>query len=351
MKKYAQYLAKQSKFIKTTSKRKMEHIRICLEEDVVFKKSTGFERYELEHIALPELKLSEIDTSTTFLGKRFKLPFFIEAITGGSPGTEKINRNLAKAAQEMGIGMGIGSQRAMLDDPDMTYTYKVRSVAPDILLLGNIGAVQLAACHQSKISDMILEIEADGLAVHLNAAQEMCQLEGDKDWCNLLSHIGRICRETNFPIIVKETGCGIAGGIAMGLESAGIRGLDIAGAGGTSFTKVEYHRGARHAKPLFEWGIPTAVSLVQCKKAVNLPLIASGGIRSGLDCAKAISMGASLAGFALPLLKPACQSHHEVIRTLKKFEEELKIAMLLTGARTIETLGDTKIWDTASYCL
>ena len=328
-----------------TSKRKLEHIRICIEKDVEFQKTAGFERYEFEHRALPELGLSEIDTSTTFLGRRFKLPFFIEAMTGGSPGTEKINLNLARAAEAMGIGMGIGSQRAMLDNPEMAYTYRVRSVAPSILLLGNIGAVQLANLHVDEVTGMIREIGADGLAVHLNAAQEMCQLEGDKDWRGVLSHIERICGQADFPVIVKETGCGIAGDIAGRLESAGVSGLDIAGAGGTSFTKVEYHRGARHAEALFEWGIPTAEALRQCRRVVKIPLIASGGMRTGVACAKAIAMGAFLVGFALPLLKSARQSHHDVIRTLKRFEEELRMAMLLVGARNIETLARTPVWD------
>lgn len=330
------------------SKRKLEHIHICLEKDVTFEKTTGFERYEFEHQALPELSLSKIDTSTTFLGRRFKLPFFIEAITGGSPGTEKINLNLARAAEALGIGMGVGSQRAMLANPEMAYTYKVRSVAPGIMLFGNIGGVQLADLDVDKITGLVREIGADGLAVHLNPAQEMCQPEGDKDWRNILDHIRRICRETDFPIIVKETGCGITGQIADRLEAAGVDGLDIAGAGGTSFMKVEYHRGAPLAEAFFEWGIPTAEALRQCRKAVKIPLIASGGIRSGVACAKAIAMGATLAGFALPLLRSAGQSYHEVINTLRRFEEELKIAMLLAGARNIEALARTEIWDTAS---
>lgn len=329
-----------------TSRRKLEHIRICSEMDVEFEKTTGFERFEFVHQALPELDLSEIDTSTTFFGKRFKLPFFIEAITGGSPGTEKINLNLARAAETMQIGMGLGSQRAMLDNPDLTYTYQVRSTAPGILLLGNIGAVQLPNLHVDEIDNMIRAIGADGLAVHLNAAQELCQPEGDRDWRCIVSHIERVCRDSAFPVVVKETGCGIAGGIGRLLESAGVAGLDIAGAGGTSFTKVEYYRrGASHARAFSEWGIPTAESLRQCRCVTNIPMIASGGLRTGVACAKAIAMGATLVGFALPLLKPAMQSHRDVIRILRRFEQELKMAMLLAGAPNIEALAMTPLMD------
>ncbi|BBO84348.1 type 2 isopentenyl-diphosphate Delta-isomerase [Desulfosarcina ovata] len=331
----------------STGQRKWEHLRICTQNDVTFEKSSGFECYDLEHQALPERCLEEIDTSTTFLGKKFNLPFFIEAMTGGCPGTETINQNLARAAEEMGIGMGVGSQRAMLDDPSLAYTYQVRSVAPNILLLGNIGAAQLAGRHGKAIAGLIREIDADGIAVHLNAAQELCQPEGDKDWRNMIVHIKEVCTAVNGPIIAKETGCGIAGGIAATLESLGIDALDIAGAGGTSFTRVEHHRGASLAKAFFEWGIPTAASLKQCRCAIQIPIIASGGIRSGVDAAKALAMGASIVGFALPLLIPAMQSYQAVIDKLTQFASELKMAMLLAGAATIQGLSATRVVERA----
>ncbi len=331
----------------SVGRRKWDHLRICIEKDVAFNKPNGFERYEFEHQALPELGMDDIDTSTSFLGKSLKLPFFIEAMTGGCQGTGTINRNLARAAEILGIGMGVGSQRAMINHPEQIQTYAVRQVAPSILLFGNIGATQLVGLSTEAIHTLIRQIEADGLVVHLNAAQELCQREGDKDWRNILTRIERLCQALDYPIIVKETGCGIAGKIAFMLAPTGIRALDVAGAGGTSFTKVEYHRGSPMAKAFFEWGIPTAESLCQCKHATGLPLIASGGIRTGLDCAKAIAIGASLVGFALPLLKPALTSHQAVVNRVKRFEEELKMAMLLVGAADIPALAATGMRDMA----
>jgi isopentenyl-diphosphate delta-isomerase len=321
-----------------TSSRKEDHIRICLERDVEFSKSNGFERYELVHRALPELNLADIDTSTKFMGKAFSLPFFIEAMTGGSPGTDKINRNLAMAAQELGIGMGLGSQRAMLEDPGLAYTYEVREVAPGIFLLGNIGAAQLSGYSPGEITKLVRGVKADGLAVHLNAAHELSQPEGDSDWRNVLSDIGKLCRGVDFPVVVKETGCGISGEVARKLERAGAACLDVAGAGGTSWIRVEHHRGSETAKSFFDWGIPTAESLKQCREAVRIPLIASGGMRTGLECAKALAMGASLAGFALPLLKPAMDSHQAVVRKLEGMAREFRKAMLLVGAGNIQEL-------------
>jgi isopentenyl-diphosphate delta-isomerase len=326
-----------------TSRRKDDHITICLEEDVQFAKKNGFEAYEFVHKALPELNLADIDTRTTFLGRTFSFPFFIEALTGGSPKAERINKNLAQAAEAFGIGMGVGSQRSMLDCPELDYTYQVRDRAPHILLFGNIGATQLCALTAAETAHLVEAIGADGMAVHLNATQEMCQPEGDTDWRDILSNIERICKEVPFPVIVKETGCGIDAGIAQRLESAGVACLDIAGAGGTSFTKVEYYRGAAISKALFEWGIPTAESLWQCRRAVKIPLIASGGMRTGVECAKAIAMGASLAGFALPLLKAARQSFHDVLEMLTKLGEELKRAMLLVGVQNIDELRKVPI--------
>jgi isopentenyl-diphosphate delta-isomerase len=331
----------------TVGHRKWEHLKICIEKDVSFRKTNGFEYYEFEHRALPELGIDDIDTSTSFLGKALGLPFFIEAMTGGCPGTGKINRNLARAAETLGIAMGVGSQRAMLNHSEWIQTYQVKRVAPSILLFGNIGATQLAGLSPDTVHTLIRLIEADGLVVHLNAAQELCQPEGDKDWRNIIIQIKKLCKILDAPVIVKETGCGITGEMARLLVPAGIRALDVAGAGGTSFTRVEHHRGARLAKTFFEWGIPTAKSLKQCRQATDLPLIASGGIRTGLDCAKAIAMGASLVGFALPLLKPALTSHHAVINRIRRFEEELKMAMLLVGANNIRTLAATPLHKTA----
>ena len=329
----------------TTSRRKDDHIAICLNEDVQFTKHNGFEYFDIIHKALPELNLAEIDTRTVFLGHTFAFPFFIEPLTGGTPKAETINKNLAQASEIFGIGMGIGSQRAMLDSPKFNHTYLVREKAPTILLFGNIGATQLPGLDTETIINLVKMIRADGMAIHLNATQEMCQPEGDTNWCDVLPNIERVCKTVPFPVIVKETGCGIDPAIARRLAAAGVAGIDIAGAGGTSFTKVEYHRGATISPALFEWGIPTAESLWQCRKAVQTPLIASGGMRTGVECAKAIAMGASLVGFAYPLLKAAQRSYHDVLAKLTQLGEELKRAMLLAGAPNIEALKKIQVID------
>jgi isopentenyl-diphosphate Delta-isomerase len=329
--------------IGSISRRKNEHISICLQKDVNFRKTNGFERYDFIHQALPELNLADIDTSTTFMGKRFSLPFFIEALTGGSKKAGEINRNLARAANGLCIGMGVGSQRAMLEDPELTDTYQVRETAPDILLLGNIGATQLSGLKTEALVAMVDAIGADGLAIHLNAAQEICQPGGDTDWRDVLANIERVCSQSPFPVVVKETGCGIDGQTARHLASVGVACIDIAGAGGTSFTKVEAYRNEQNVQLLGEWGIPTAESLMQCRQFVALPLIASGGIRNGVDCAKAIAMGASLVGFALPLLQAAQRSHLDVMNFLTARGEELKKAMFLIGARNIDALSQATI--------
>ncbi len=321
-----------------TCARKDDHVRICLEKDVLFSKKNGFERYEFEHRALPEIDLDEIDTTTFFLGREFRLPFFIAAMTGGTPVGHKINRNLARAAEELGIGMGLGSQRAMLDEPSVAQTYVVRDVAPSILLLGNIGAPQLAGLSIPEVEAMVGRVEADGLAIHLNPCHEMGQPEGDTNWKNVLECIRSVCAKISVPVVVKEAGCGISGAVASRLKTAGASAIDVAGAGGTCFAKVEYYRGSRMAEAFFEWGIPTAQALSQCREAVEIPLIASGGIRSGVECAKALALGATLVGFALPVLKPALESHHAVVRRINEFALELRKAMLLIGVKNIAEL-------------
>lgn len=326
------------------SLRKMDHLRICLNEDVDFRKSNGFDQYEFLHQALPEADLLSIDLSTQFLGRGMRMPFFIEALTGGAPGTEKINRNLATAAQKLSIGMGVGSQRAMLIDPKLSYTYKVRDVAPDIFLLGNIGATQINGTDLDQLVGMVGAIGADGLAVHLNPLQEMIQPEGDKDWRNVRKSIENICKKVNFPVIAKESGCGISGRVATQLQRVGVAAIDVAGAGGTSFARVEHYRGAVSAAPFLEWGIATAESLKQCRQAVTLPLVASGGIRSGLDSAKAIAMGASIVGLARKLLKPAMESPNEVIRVIEDLAQEMRMTMVLVGARNIRELQKVNLY-------
>lgn len=328
---------------KTVPARKSEHIRICLDEDVSFEKTTGFETYALIHNALPEMDFSEINCSVDFLGKHFLLPVFIEGMTGGAPASVSINENLAKAAEQCGIGMGIGSQRAMLLDERLTGTYAIRHMAPRIFLAGNIGATQLKEFSVDRIRLAVERIEADAIAVHLNAAQELCQPEGDTDWRNVLTAIKTLCRAVNFPVIVKETGFGISGIIARQLEDAGVSCIDTAGAGGTSWARVERFRGSKRAGLFLEWGIPTADALVECVREVRIPVIASGGIQNGVEIVKALALGASLVGMAMPFLKPAVTSAADVVEKIKSLKEEITAAMFLIGAKCIRDIDASKI--------
>lgn len=339
-------MAKTRDNMSVTKSRKDEHIRICLEKNVEFVKSNGFEHVELEHRALPEIDRDDIDLKTKFLGKRFEYPLFIEAMTGGTKQAERINKNLAKAAESLGIGMGVGSQRAMLEDPKLVKTYFVRDVAPDIFLLGNIGVAQLPQYDIDKIISLVDSIEADGLAIHLNPAQELVQKEGDRSWKNLLKEIGYVCKKAKFPVVAKEVGFGISGGISKQLVKSGVKAIDVAGAGGTSWVKVDSYRTEGDFSHIEEWGIPTAEALRDVVKSVKIPVIASGGIRNGNEVAKAIAMGASLAGFALPLLKPATESSESVKKHLEKMISQLKDVMFLVGAKNIKELRKVRVFYT-----
>ena len=326
-----------------TKSRKDDHIRICLEKPVEFVKSNGFEHVELEHKALPEIDRDDINLETKFLGKRFAYPLFIEAMTGGTKKGEKINNNLAKAAEALGIGMGVGSQRAMLEHPEAKRTYFVRDVAPSIFLLGNIGAAQLREYDIERILSLVDSIGADGLAVHLNVAQELAQQEGDKSWKGIYKDIGYLCKEAKFPVVTKETGCGISGKLSKELAKAGVKAIDVAGAGGTSWVKVDAYRTKEDLSHLEEWGIPTAEALKDVVKSARIPVIASGGIRTGTEVAKAIAMGASLAGMALPLLRPATESWESVRKHLEKIISQLKDAMFLVGAKNLKELRKVRV--------
>jgi len=323
--------------------RKEEHIRICLEKPVEFEKSNGLDEYEFEHNALPDMNMDDVDTTTEFLGKKFTAPLYIEGMTGGTEEAKKININLAKAAQVIGLGMGVGSQRTAIRHPETEDTYRVRGVAPDILLIGNLGGAQLAEYGIEKVKKAVDMINADGLAIHLNVGQEAVQPEGNLKWKNVIGEIKKICSRVDFPIIAKETGNGISGTTAKKLQDAGVAAIDVAGAGGTNWIKVEYYRGAKNAEPFFEWGIKTAECLKQARENVSIPLIASGGMRTGLDVAKSIALGADVVGFALPLLRPATISADAVREKLEDIITELKKTMLLIGVKNIEELKKTTI--------
>jgi isopentenyl-diphosphate delta-isomerase len=333
------------------SNRKSEHLNICRNEDVTYKyKRTGFNDIELLHKALPEINKDKIDISTNAFGKKLDSTLFITAITGGHPAAKKLNKTLAIVAEEKNIGLGLGSQRAAIEYPELNETYTVaRQYAPNALLLGNIGAPQIDLAE-----DAVEMFDADILAVHLNPLQESIQPEGDVDSTGFLDSINKITDIVNVPVMAKETGCGLTAEDAKLLENAGVDYIDIEGAGGTSWAAVETYRAEdRYLGELFwDWGIPTAVSTVEVKNTVDIPIISSGGIRSGLDAAKAIALGADSVGMALPALKSAFYGTENLINLINQFNESLKIAMFLVGAKNIEELksskliikGETKEW-------
>ena len=335
---------------------------ICKNYDVNYKdKTTGFEDIELIHRALPEVHKEEIDISTEVFGKKLESPLFITAITGGHPAAKDINKELATVAEDKQIGLGVGSQRAAIVHPELRDTYDVvRENAPSALVLGNIGAPQ------TDLAEEAVEIlDSDILAIHLNPLQEAIQPEGDVDGRGYLDSIAEICKTVKVPVMAKETGTGIASEDAIALENAGVSFIDVEGAGGTSWAAVETYRADdRYLGELFwDWGIPTAVSTVEVVNSVDIPVVSSGGIRSGLDAAKAIALGADAVGMALPALKGAYEGQDALVQMVERFNESLRIAMFLVGASNIEELknsnliikGETKNWleargfDTKAY--
>jgi len=326
--------------------RKSDHLRINLQEDVNSKYvSTGFERYHFVHCALPDLNLEDVDTSTTLLGKRLTAPLLISPMTGGTPEARVINERLAEAAQTAGIGMGVGSQRAAIEDPSLADTYRVRHVAPDILLFANLGAVQLNYGYGLDECRRAVEmIEADALILHLNPLQEALQPEGNTRFAGLLSRIEAICRALEVPVVVKEVGWGLSEPVARRLAGAGVAALDVAGAGGSSWSEVEMHRATneherRVAAAFANWGIPTAESLIAARRgAPELPVIASGGIRDGIQIAKALALGAAACGVAGPFLHAAVQSTAAVAEVISTLTAQLRAAMFAAGIADIPTL-------------
>ena len=326
--------------------RKADHIRINLEEDVQFPRlTTGLERFRFVHQALPELDLAAVDTSVSLLGKQLQTPLLISSMTGGTEQAERINRNLASAAQARGIAMGLGSQRTGLEMAHTAQSFRVRRDAPDILLLANLGAVQLNRGYTVNECRRAVEmIEADALILHLNPLQEVLQADGDWHWAGLLGKVEQVCREVGVPVVVKEVGWGISASLARRLSDAGVAAIDVAGAGGTSWSEVEYYRAPserlrRLARAFADWGIPTAESLLAVREAApHLPCIASGGIRSGIEVAKCVALGASAAGLASPFLKAAVVSDEAVVETIDFLNDELRIAMFCAGAGDVAAL-------------
>jgi len=318
--------------------RKEEHVRICLGEDVQYAKDAGFSDVEFLHNCVPELDMGRVDIGVSFFGRKMNAPFIIDGMTGGYAKAKEINKRLAAAAQEHSVPFGLGSQRAMVENPILTQTYSVRDVAPDVFIIGNIGAAQIAHYPLAKIKGALEAVDANALAVHLNALQEALQPEGNRNFEGVLCAISKLSDALKIPIIAKETGAGISADAAVRLRNAGVRMLNVSGAGGTSWSKVEYLRG-KPVEGFEEWGIPTVVSIVSC--CHHLPVIASGGVRSGLDAAKAIALGAKMAAGAQPFLAAKNPSEE-----MEKWKMQLRTAMFLTGSANLEKLGKSRIFIT-----
>ncbi len=346
-----------------TENRKFEHIHICLEKDVQARGlKTGFEDVHLIHKALPEINREKVDIRTSILGHRLSAPILIEAMTGGTKEATKINATLAEVAEEMGIGMGVGSQRAAIENPKLEETFKVvREKAPSTFLIANIGAPQLVKGYGPKeVLKAVEMIEADALAIHLNALQEATQPEGETTYGGVKKKIAEVVEALDVPVIVKETGAGISGEVAKLLEESGVACIDVAGVGGTSWAAVEYYRAGKAGDSLrerlgeifWDWGIPTVVSLVEVVQTVKIPVIASGGLRSGLDAAKALALGAEMAGFGYAFLVEAMRGKADLKRMVTFITQELRNAMFLVGSSNVKELkeapvvitGETREW-------
>jgi isopentenyl-diphosphate delta-isomerase len=332
-----------------TEKRKAEHIRICLEQKAQARKATaGFEDIQLIHRALPEVDRQKISLSTSFLGKKFSAPLIVGAMTGGTEEATKINASIAEAVEKLGLGMGVGSQRAAIEDRKLEKTYAIaRKKAPSAFLIANIGGVQLVHGYGLKEVKKVVEmIDADAVAVHLNALQEAVQPEGQTNFKGVLAKIGEIAGELDKPVIVKETGCGISAEDAKALEAAGVKAIDVGGVGGTSFAAVEYYRSTNlnnMGEIFWDWGIPTAVSLIETTQSVKIPVIASGGVRSGLDIAKSLALNASLASISQPMLETAVKGTKETEELLSCLIDELRNVMFLVGAENLESLAKVPV--------
>lgn len=330
----------------TTESRKVDHIKINLERNVQFPRlTTGLERFRFLHNAVPEIDLAEVDTSVALFGKRLTAPLLISSMTGGTEMARRINRNLAQVAEQHGLAMGVGSQRAAVEDKSLARSYDIRDVAPSVLLFANIGAVQFNYGYGVDLCRGAVDmIGADALILHFNVLQEAVQPEGDTNFARLLEKIADVCAHVGVPVIAKEVGWGFSEQNARDLALAGIAAIDVAGAGGTSWSQVERFRApsAFHeevAAAFEDWGIPTADAIrFAVSGAPSLPVIASGGLRSGLDVAKCIALGATLGGLAGPFLKAADDSIEAVDHLVRVLVAQIRVAMLCTGSRNILSL-------------
>ena len=328
--------------------RKLKHVEVCLSYPVEYEtRTTGLEHFDLPYCALPESDLASVDTHTTFLGKTLRAPLLIGAMTGGAERSAAINRTLAQAAQRLGVGLMLGSQRVMLEHPHARDSFAVRPVAPDILLIGNLGVAQLNRGYgAAEIGQAVELVGADAVALHTNPLQEALQAGGDTDFSHLVPKLREVIPQVPYPVLLKEVGHGLSAAVARSVRDVGFAALDVAGAGGTSWAKVEEYVNygeVRHPQ-LAEWGIPTATALREVHRELpQMPLIASGGIRSGVDAAKALALGADVVAVARPLLEPATRSVEAVVDWLAHFAWELRVAMHCAGAPDIAALRGVKL--------
>jgi isopentenyl-diphosphate delta-isomerase len=331
--------------------RKKDHIRINLEEDVSSGLSTGLERYRFDHEALPEIDLDQVNLHQSLFGKKLAAPILISSMTGGSSEAAKINQTLAEAAKATGIALGLGSQRVAVEHPEQVHSFQVRKYAPNILLFANLGAVQLNYRYSIEECIQVVEMaEADALILHLNPLQEALQPEGDTRFGSLAKKIEAVCRRMPVPVVVKEVGWGISERTARLLANAGVAAIDVAGAGGTSWSQVEMYRikdphRAHVAAAFRAWGIPTSESIQRVRKAApEMKIIASGGLRDGIDIAKSIALGAVLGGMAGPFLHAAVESLENTVQTIQEIQAEIQICMFSVGATTLVDLQNTSLY-------
>jgi len=332
------------------SSRKADHIRINLEEDVRSGLTSGLERYRFLHQPLPEINLEDVDLNLEVFNRKLAAPVLISSMTGGTDEAERINHTLAEAAQVTGIAMGLGSQRAAIDHPEFEHTFQVRHIAADILLLANLGAIQLNYGYGiSECLKAVEMIQADALILHFNALQEAVQPEGDIRFAGLLRKIEAVCRALPVPVIAKEVGWGFSEQAAYQLAEAGVNAIDVAGAGGTSWSQVEMHRAtssyqASLAAAFVDWGIPTADAILNVRRAApQMIIFASGGIRDGIDIAKSIALGATLGGMASPFLKAAANSLEATIETIRLIQRQIQICMFVSGVKNLEQLKQIEL--------
>lgn len=332
--------------------RKADHLELCISGDVGFRRTNLLEQVGLIHDSLPELNLDDIDLSTKLAGKKCRTPLMIASMTGGTREAGNINRQLAEVAEAGGYAIGLGSQRPMVKngrlDQEIGKSFQMRDLAPSVPIFGNLGAVQAKATPTALVEEMVQFVGADGLFVHLNPAQEMIQPEGDRDFRGCLDAIARLVSDLSVPVIVKETGCGLSASVSARLAEIGVRHVDVSGAGGTSWVAVETARAEGRQKEsgqlFWDWGIPTAASLLQVRRGRFKTVIATGGVSTGLDAARAIALGAHGVALARPVLKAlATNQIPGALQYLKQVETDLRVALLLTGNADLASLRQAKV--------